>query len=151
MPLWPIDCGLGAGEPASWLVCGLGSGGHVLALNPRRTLYPMTISGYAGRDFPPLSALAGDAFAIALGGALAPDDRLEAATLSVLFFPADPAGAGWEVALDGPPRLFGTVAAQAISLPPPGRYLIGFACQTATGRTIQLHSYFTALGVTDAA
>ena len=151
MPLWPIDLGLGAGGPASFLYCGLGGGGHVLTLSARRTLTPAFISGYAGRDFPALSSAADDVFAIDLGGALDSGDRLDPSSLTTLFFPVDQPVTGYVAALDGPPRLFGTVAAQAIGQPPAARYLLGFTCATVTGRLVQLHSFFNAVGIPDAA
>jgi len=151
MPLWPITAGLGAGGPASVLCFGLGGGGHVLTLSANRTLLPCFISGYAGRDFPALSTMADDVFAIDLGIALDAGDSLDPSSLTALFFPVDVPVAGYTAALDGPPRLIGTVAAQAIGQPQAARYLLGFACGTATGRLVQIHSFFNAVGVPNAA
>jgi hypothetical protein len=47
--------------------------------------------------------------------------------------------------------LVGTIAAQAIGQPPAGRYALGFTCRTTGGRTIQIHSFFNAVGIPDAA
>ncbi len=151
MPLWPITLGLGAGGPVSFFYNGLGGGGHVLTLSPNRTLVPCFISGYAGRDFPALSVLADDVFAIDLSIALDSGDSLVAASLQALFFSVDVPVANYAAALDGPPRLVGTVAAQAVGQPQAGRYLIGFTCGTAAGRTIQIHSFFNAVGIPNAA
>jgi hypothetical protein len=122
-----------------------------LALNPRRVLMPIFPSGYAGRDFPPLSVLADDAFAIDLRCALDAGDRLDADTLQTLFFPVDAPVGNYAEALDGDPVLMGTVAAQAIAQPPRGRFALGFGCSTVGGRTIQIHSFFDAVGLPDAA
>ncbi len=149
MPPWPITLGLGAGGPGSFFRDGLRGGG--IAVNARRTLIPIFLSGYAGRDFSPLSALADDAFAIDLGPALDAGDRLDAGSLQTVFFPVDVAVTRFADALDGPPALMGTVAAQAIGQPPAGRYALGFSCRTANGRTIQIHSFFNAVGLPDAA
>lgn len=149
MPTWPITLGLGAGGPGSLFLDGLRGGG--IAVNPRRVLIPIFLSGYAGRDFAPLSALAGDAFAIDLGPALDIGDRLDPDSLQTLFFPVGDAAEGFADALDGPPALMGTVAAQAIGQPPAGRYALGFSCRTVNGRTIQIHSFFNAVGLPDAA
>ncbi len=149
MPAWPITLGLGQGGPVSACLAGLRGGG--IALNPRRVLMPMFPSGYAGRDFPPLSVVADDAFAIDLRIALDLGDRLDADTLQTLFFPVDVAVEGFADALDGPPVLMGTVAAQAIAQPPKARYALGFSCRTVSGRTIQIHSFFDAVGLPDAA
>jgi hypothetical protein len=151
MPGWPITLGLAAGGPSSFFAFGLGGGGHPMGLNPKRTLIPAAISGYVGRDFPPLSALADDVFAIDLGAALDGGDRLDPATLATMFFPVDAPVTGYAEALDGPPSLIGTVAAQAIGRAPAGRYVLGFTCATNFGRQIQLHSYFTAVGIPNAA
>jgi hypothetical protein len=149
MPAWPITLGLGQGGPVSACLAGLKGGG--IALNPRRVLMPVFPSGYAGRDFPPLSVLADDAFAIDLSSALDIGDRLDAGTLQTLFFPVDAPVADFAAALDGPPALMGTVAAQAIAQPPKGRYALGFSCRTVGWRTIQIHSFFDAVGLPDAA
>jgi hypothetical protein len=130
-------------------LAGLKGGG--IALNPRRVLMPVFPSGYAGRDFPPLSVLADDAFAIDLRCALDAGDRPDADTLRTLFFPVDPPADDYADALDGQPVLMGTVAAQAIAQPPKGRYALGFSCRTVGGRTIQIHSFFDAVGLPDAA
>jgi hypothetical protein len=151
MSLWPINSGLGQGGPASFLFQGLGGGDHVLSLSPGRTLVPAFISGYAGRDFPALSTMADDVFAIDLGAALDAGDSFDPSTLTALFFPVDVPVTGYTAALDGPPKLFGTVAAQAIGQPPAARYLIGFACGTALGRLVQIHSFFNAVGIPNAA
>ncbi len=149
MPAWPITLGLGADGPGSFFLDGLRGGG--VAVNPRRTLIPIFLSGYAGRDFAPLSAVAGDAFAIDLGPALDAGDRLDVDSLQTLFFPVGDAVTDFAGALDGPPALMGTVAAQAIGQPPAGRYALGFSCRTVNGRTIQIHSFFNAVGLPDAA
>ena len=149
MPAWPITLGLGQGGPVSACLAGLKGGG--IALNPRRVLMPVFSSGYAGRDFPPLSVLADDAFAIDLRCALDTGDRLDADTLQTLFFPVDAPADGYADALDGEPVLMGTVAAQAIAQPPRARYALGFSCRTVNGRTIQIHSFFDAVGLPDAA
>ncbi len=155
MPGWPISLGLGPAGPASFLREGLGAllsqGNPVITLNAARTLKPYFLSGYAGRDFPALSAVADDVFGIDLSAALDNADTLDPATLETLFFPVDAPVTGYQSALDGAPALIGTVAAQAIGQPPAGRYLLGFTCGTAAGRRIQLHSFFTALGIPDAA
>jgi hypothetical protein len=151
MPLWPITSGLGAGGLASFLYLGLGGGGHALSLSPNRTLVPAFVSGYAGRDFPALSTAADDVFAIDLGAALDTGDRLDQSTIATLFFPVDVPVTGYTSALDGPPRLIGTIAAQAIGQPPAARYLIGFTCGTAEGRTVEIHSFFNAVGIPNAA
>jgi hypothetical protein len=149
MPAWPITFGLGQGGPASLCLDGLKGGG--MALNPRRVLIPIFPSGYAGRDFPPLSVLADDAFAIDLRLALDSGDRLDADSLQTLFFPVDVPASDFAAALDGPPILMGTLAAQAIGRPPAGRYALGFSCRTVGGRTVQIHSFFDAVGLPDAA
>jgi len=151
MPLWPITIGLGSGGPVSFLFYGLGGGGHVLSLSPNRTLIPAFVSGYAGRDFQALSTASDDVFAIDLGDALDADDSLNPSSLTTMFFPIDVAVANYSAALDDPPALFGTVAAQAIGQPPAARYLIGFTCGTAQGRTVQIHSFFNAVGIPNAA
>ncbi len=151
MPGWPITLGLGTGGLAAFLTFGLGGRGHPMGLNPKRTLIPAAISGYAGRDFPALSAAADDVFAIDLGAALDGGDRLDPATLNTMFFPVDAPVQDYADALDGPAALIGTVAAQAIGHPPAGRYVLGFSCGTAFGRQIQIHSYFTAVGLPNAA
>jgi hypothetical protein len=147
---WPITLGLGQGGPGSFCLDGL-SGASVMTLNLRRVLIPIYISGYAGRDFPPLSSLADDVFAIDLGEAIDFGDRLIAGSLQTLFFPVDAPTTDFAAALDGPPVLLGTVAAQAIGQPPAGRYALGFTCRTAAGRTIEIHSFFNAVGMPDAA
>jgi lysophospholipase L1-like esterase len=119
--------------------------------NPLRTLVPIFISGYAGRDFQPLSTLADDVFAIDLAPALDSGDQLDAATLATVFFPVDVAVDGFATALDGPPLLTGTIAVQAIGQPPTGRYALGFTCRTLAGRTVHVHSFFNAVGLPDAA
>jgi len=149
MPAWPITLGLGQGGPVSACLAGLKGGG--IALNPRRVLMPVFPSGYAGRDFPPLSVLADDAFAIDLRIALDVGDRLDGETLQTLFFPIDMPVDDFANALDGSPALMGTVAAQAIAQPPRARYALGFSCRTVNGRTIQIHSFFDAVGLPDAA
>ena len=149
MPAWPITLGLGQGGPVSACLAGLKGGG--IALNPRRVLMPVFPSGYAGRDFPPLSVLADDAFAIDLQIALDVNDRLDGETLQTLFFPIDMPVDDFANALDGSPALMGTVAAQAIAQPPRARYALGFSCRTVNGRTIQIHSFFDAVGLPDAA
>jgi hypothetical protein len=151
MPLWPISLGLDSGGPVSFLFMGLGGGGHPLSLGPNRTLIPAFISGYAGRDFPVLSTAADDVFAIDLGDALDTGDSLNPSTLTTMFFPIDVPAANYTAALDGPPALFGTVAAQAIGQPPAARYLLGFTCGTAQGRIVQIHSFFNAVGIPNAA
>lgn len=148
---WPITLGLGPGEPLSWLFDGLGGGGHIITLSPRRTITPVFPSGYAGRDFPPLSTQADDTFGIDLSIALDAGDALDPSSLTVLFFPVDVQVANYAAALDGPAKLIGTVAVQAIGQPPVARYVLGFACGTASGRRIQIHSYFNAVGVPNAA
>jgi hypothetical protein len=149
MPGWPITLGLGQGGPNSFCLDGLRGGG--VALNPRRILSPVFISGYAGRDFQPLSTAADDVFAIDLAPALDIGDRLDPNSLQTLFFPVDIPAANFAAALDGQPMLMGTVAAQAIGQPPAARYLLGFTCRTVGGRIIQLHSFFNAVGIPDAA
>ena len=149
MPAWPITLGLGPGGPVSFCLDGLNGGG--IALNARRTLIPIFLSGYAGRDFPALSAAADDVFAIDLACALDAGDRLDGGGLQTLFFPVDSPVTDFAAALDGPPVLIGTVAAQAIGRPPAGRYALGFSCRTVGGRTIQIHSFFNAVGLPDAA
>lgn len=149
MPAWPITLGLGQGGPVSFCLDGLKGGG--MALNPRRVLIPVFPSGYAGRDFPPLSVMADDAFAIDLCPALDVGDRLNGETLQTLFFPVDAPVTDFAAALDGPPVLVGTIAAQAIGQPPTGRYALGFSCRTVNGRTVQIHSFFDAVGLPDAA
>ena len=149
MPAWPITLGLGSGGPVSARLAGLKGGG--IALNPRRVLMPIFLSGYAGRDFPPLSVLADDAFAIDLGRAVDAGDRLDGSTLQTLFFPVEAPADNYAAALDGSPVLMGTIAAQAIAEPPKGRYALGFNCRTVGGRTIQIHSFFDAVGLPDAA
>jgi hypothetical protein len=152
MPAWPITLGLGPGGPVSFCLDGLAGGtGAGLALSPRRVLTPIFPSGYAGRDFPPLSVLADDVFAIDLRLGLDIGDRLDAASLQTLFFPVDMPVIDFTAALDGPPALIGTVAAQAIGQPPAGRYALGFSCRTVGGRTVQIHSFFDAMGLPDAA
>jgi hypothetical protein len=152
---WPISLALGQGGPVSFLLDGLGAllsqGIPVMTLNAARTLAPYFLSGYAGRDFPALSATADDVFGIDLSAALDKGDTLIPSTLATLFFPVDAPVSGYQAALDGPPALIGTVAAQAIGQPPAGRYLLGFTCATAAGRKVELHSFFTALGIPDAA
>jgi hypothetical protein len=154
---WQIALGLGAGGPQSFLLDGLGAvSGQAyqppaLSLNALRTLVPVFISGYAGRDFPALSVAADDVFAIDLGPALDAGDVLDSGTLEVDFFPVDVAAPGYAAALDGAGALIGTVAAQAIDQPPPARYLLGFRCATASGRRIALYSFFNAVGLPDAA
>ena len=149
MPAWPMTLGLGAGGPVSACLAGLKGGG--IALNPRRMLMPVFPSGYAGRDFPPLSVAADDAFAIDLRIALDVGDRLDGETLQTLFFPIDMPVDDFADALDGSSVLMGTVAAQAIARPPKARYALGFSCRTVNGRTIQIHSFFDAVGLPDAA
>jgi len=149
MPPWPITLGLGQGGPVSACLAGLKGGG--IALNPRRVLMPIFPSGYAGRDFPPLSVLADDAFAIDLRIALDAGDRLDGETLRTVFFPVDTPVDDFADALDGGPVLMGTVAAQAVAQPPRARYVLGFSCRTVNGRTIQIHSFFDAVGLPDAA
>lgn len=149
MPAWPITLGLGPGGPLSLCLAGLRGGG--IALNPWRVLRPVFLSGYAGRDFQPLSVLADDAFAIDLRNALDAGDRLDGATLQTLFFPVERPADGYAGALDGDPVLMGTVAVQAIARPPKGRYALGFSCRTVNGRTVQIHSFFDAVGLPDAA
>lgn len=149
MPAWPITLGLGQGGPVSACLAGLKGGG--IALSPRRVLMPAFSSGYAGRDFPPLSVLADDAFAIDLRCALDAGDRLDADTLRTLFFPVDMPVDGYADGLDGEPVLMGTVAAQTIAQPPEARYALGFSCRTVGGRTIQIHSFFDAVGLPNAA
>jgi hypothetical protein len=152
MPGWPITLGLGSNGPDSFLFEGLGGFiATTLTLSQWRTLQPVFPSGYAGRDFPALSVAADDVFAIDLGPALDAGDTLDPASLAVLFFPVDAPVAGYAAALDGPATLVGTVAAQAVGQPPAARYLIGFACGTAYGRRIQIHSFFNAVGLPDAA
>jgi hypothetical protein len=153
MPLWPISLGLDSGGPASFFFLGLGGGGstHTLSLSPNRTLVPAFVSGYAGRDFPALSTASDDVFAIDLGDALDAADSLNPFSLATLFFTIDAPVANYSAALDGPPKLFGTVAAQAIGQPPAARYLIGFTCGTAQGRIVQIHSFFNAVGIPNAA
>jgi len=112
---------------------------------------PIFPSGYAGRDFPPLSVLADDAFAIDLRIALDAGDRLDGETLRTVFFPVDTPVDDFADALDGGPVLMGTVAAQAVAQPPRARYVLGFSCRTVNGRTIQIHSFFDAVGLPDAA
>ena len=146
---WPITLGLGSGGPSSFCLDGLA--GVEIALNPRRTLIPIFISGYCGRDFQPLSTLADDVFAIDLVPALDCGDRLNPATLQTLFFPVDSPITNFAAALDGSPALVGTVAAQAIGRPAAGRYARGFSCRTVAGRTVQIHSFFNAVGLPDAA
>jgi hypothetical protein len=146
---WPINLGLGKGGPGAFFLDGLRGGG--MALNPRRILIPIFISGYAGRDFPPLSALADDVFAIDMAPAIDLGDRLDADSLQTLFFPVDVPVTDFASALDGEPALVGTIAAQAIGQPPAGRYALGFTCRTTGGRTIQIHSFFNAVGIPDAA
>jgi hypothetical protein len=148
---WPITLGLGQGGPGSFLWDGLVPGVLTMSLNPKRTLTPIFISGYAGRDFPSLSAGADDVFGIDLGPALDDGDALDSASLTVLFFPVDAPVTDYAAALDGAGRLIGTVAAQAIGQPPAGRYLLGFACGTAVGRRVQIHSFFNAVELPDAA
>ena len=149
MPGWPSTLGLGPGGPVSFCLDGLRGGG--MTLNPRRILTPLFISGYAGRDFQPLSVLADDVFAIDLSPALDVSDRLNPDSLRTLFFPVGAPANGFAAALDGPPALAGTIAAQAIGQPPAGRYALGFTCRTMGGRSIELHSFFNAVGMPDAA
>jgi len=144
-----MTLGLGQGGPVSACLAGLKGGG--IALNPRRMLMPVFPSGYAGRDFPPLSVAADDAFAIDLRIALDVGDRLDGDTLQTLFFPVDMPVDDFANALDGPPALMGTVAAQAVAQPSRARYTLGFSCRTVNGRTIQIHSFFNAVGLPDAA
>jgi hypothetical protein len=160
---WQITLGLGLNGPASFLLDGLGAASGQLddagqsqsaparSLNLQRTLTPVFVSGYAGRDFPLLSSAADDVFGIDLGPALDAGDALDAASLTVNFFPVDVPAAGYAAALDGAPVLIGTVAAQAIGQPPPARYLLGFVCGTQAGRRIALYSFFNATGLPDAA
>jgi hypothetical protein len=152
---WPITIGLGAGGPLSFLECGLTaqsqSGATTMTLSAARTLIPVFPSGYAGRDFPALSTQADDVFGIDLSVALDAGDSLNPATLATLFFPVDTPVAGYQAALDGAPGLIGTVAAQAITRPAAARYLLGFTCATVNGRRVELHSFFTAQGIPDAA
>jgi len=169
MPTWPINLGLGASGTASLLLDGLGAsgggasggggspgggssggGGGPAALSRRRTIVPAAISGYAGRDFPALSIVADDVFGIDLGAALDDGDRLVASTLALIFFPVEGGSPSFTAAVDGPAGLIGTVAAQAIGRPPAGRYLLGFTCGTANGRTIAIHSFFNAVGLPNA-
>ncbi len=154
MSSWQITLGLGDAGPGSFLLDGLGAiSGQVppMTLNPKRTICPVFTSGYAGRDFPQLSAMADDTFGIDLTKALDAGDFLDAASLQTMFFPVDAPVQDYMDALDGAPVLIGNVAAQALGQPPAGRYLLGFICGTASGRRIQIHSFFTAVGVPDAA
>jgi hypothetical protein len=152
---WPITLGLGAGGPLSFLEYGMtaspSSGASTMSLNAARTLVPVFPSGYAGRDFPALSTAADDVFGIDLSLALDAGDSLNAATLATLFFPVDAPVADYQAALDGSAALLGNVAAQAITQPAAGRYLLGFTCGTTSGRRVELHSFFTAQGIPDAA
>lgn len=155
---WPITLALGAGGVKSLLLAGLGAlgsspptGGGAAALSPRRTLVPVNVSGYAGRDFPALSVAADDAFGIDLGVALDTGDTLDASTLQLVFFPVSGGGPNFTAAIDGAARLAGTVAVQAIGRPPAGRYLFGFTCGTANGRRVAIHSFFNAVGLPDGA
>jgi hypothetical protein len=155
---WQIALGLGLYGPQSLLLDGLGAASGQVAtappaglLNPRRTLTPVFISGYAGRDFPALSVAADAVFAIDLAPALDSGDTLDAGSLSVDFFPVDVPAPGYAAALDGPPVLIGAVAAQAIGQPPAARYVLGFTCGTAAGRRVALYSFFNAIGLPDAA
>ena len=155
MALWPVTLALGAGGAEAWLTAGLsqaaGGGSMPLLLSPARTLAPIRPSGYAGRDFPPLSTDADDVFAIDLACALDTGDTLSAATLQTIFYPVAGGGALYADALDGAPALTGTIAAQAIGRPAAGRYLLGFACTTAAGRRIEIHSFFNAVSLPDEA
>jgi hypothetical protein len=153
MPFWPISPGLGPGGPYAFLAYGLGATatGAIMSLNAARTIVPIFPSGYAGRDFPPLSSAADDVFGIDLTLALDSGDVLNPATLATLFFPVDAPVTNYQAALDGAPALLGNVAAQAISQPAAGRYLLGFTCATVSGRRVQLHSFFTAQGIPNAA
>jgi hypothetical protein len=114
-------------------------------LSPKRTLSPVVPSSYAGRDFPDLAVDADDLFAIDLGAALAPGDALIASSLAVIFYPVVGSVPNFLGALDGGPGLVGTFAAQAIRSPAAARYLLGFTCDTAGGRTIALYSFFNAV------
>jgi hypothetical protein len=154
MSSWQITLGLGVAGPGSFLLDGLGAISRqvpAMTLNPKRTICPVFTSGYAGRDFPPLSAMADDTFGIDLTKALDAGDFLDPASLQTMFFPVDAPVQDYTDALDGAPALIGNVAAQALGQPPAGRYLLGFICGTAAGRRIQIHSFFTAVGVPDAA
>jgi hypothetical protein len=161
---WPIALGLGAGGPLAFLEYGLAAatpsssstGGASIMLNAARTIVPVFPSGYAGRDFPALSSAADDVFAIDLSAGLDQGDALVPGSLATLFYPVDIPVAGYAAALDGPPALLGsganpTVAAQAITQPAAARYLLGFTCGTVSGRRIELHAFFTAMGIPDAA
>jgi len=153
MGLWPVTLALGADGARAWLEAGLGQAGGgsmPLLLSPARTLVPIRVSGYAGRDFPPLSVDADDVFAIDLAPALDAGDALSPSTLQAIFYPVAGGGALYADALDGTPALSGTVAAQAVGQPPAGRYLLGFVCATAAGRRIELHSFFNAVSLPDA-
>jgi hypothetical protein len=135
----------------SFLLDGLGAEIVPMTLSPRRTLIPVHISGYAGRDFPALSVAADDVFGIDLATALDRGDRLDPGSLEVLFFPVDAPVSDYTSALDGSPRLIGTVAAQAIGQPPAGRYALGFTCRTVLGRRVAIHSFFDAVELPNAA
>jgi hypothetical protein len=151
---WPVTLALGAGGVTSLLLAGLGSLGGAAppaALSLARTLVPIRGSGYAGRDFPPLSVDADDVFGIDLGPALDQGDALEPSGVQLIFYPVEGGAANYAAAIDGAAGLIGTVAVQAIGRPPAGRYLLGFTCATAAGRTIEIHSFFNAASLPDAA
>ncbi|HLG86245.1 MAG TPA: hypothetical protein VKZ79_03510 [Alphaproteobacteria bacterium] len=165
MALWPVTDALGAGGAQSLLLAGLGAGSGATSppppppppppsgspvMTPLRTLMPIHLSGYAGRDFPPLSIDADEILGIDLGPALDPGDTLVAASLALLFYPVEAGQTNYASAIDGTAALIGTVAVQAIGRPPPGRYLLGFTCQTAAGRTIEIHSFFNATSLPNA-